>query len=111
AGHGAGQDADSAGASCSLRRTGKTLVIAPAAVVGNWAAEAARFAPKLQVVVHHGAARAADDELEDEIADADIVITTYATAVRDVDALVASSWHTIVLDEAQAIKNPTSDTS
>jgi hypothetical protein len=91
--------------------TGKTLVIAPAAVVGNWAAEAARFAPKLRVVVHHGAARATADELEDEISGADIVITTYATAVRDVDALVASEWHTIVLDEAQAIKNPTSDTS
>ena len=37
---------------------GTALVIAPAAVVGNWAAEAARFAPELRVVVHHGAARA-----------------------------------------------------
>ena len=37
---------------------GKALVIAPAAVVGNWAAEAARFAPGLRVVVHHGADRA-----------------------------------------------------
>ena len=90
---------------------GKTLVIAPAAVVGNWAAEAARFAPGLRVVVHHGASRATADEFDTEIAGADMVITTYATAVRDVDALVASSWRTIVLDEAQAIKNPTSETS
>ncbi len=90
---------------------GRTLVVAPAAVVGNWAAEAARFAPGLRVVVHHGAARASADELEAEIADADIVITTYATAVRDVEALAASSWRTVVLDEAQAIKNPASDTS
>ena len=89
----------------------KTLVIAPAAVVGNWAAEAARFTPGLRVVVHHGAARASADELEAEVADADIVITTYATAVRDIDALTALKWHTLVLDEAQAIKNPASDTS
>ncbi|MEY2581426.1 MAG: hypothetical protein QOE09_1275, partial [Ilumatobacteraceae bacterium] len=90
---------------------GRTLVVAPAAVVGNWAAEAARFSPSLRVVVHHGAARASADELEAEIADADIVITTYATAVRDVEALAAISWRTVVLDEAQAIKNPASDTS
>ncbi len=90
---------------------GKTLVIAPAAVVGNWAAEAARFTKRLRVVVHHGASRAEAEELEAEIAGADIVITTYATAVRDIDALAASTWHTIVLDEAQAIKNPTSETS
>ncbi len=90
---------------------GKTLVIAPAAVVGNWAAEAARFTKGLRVVVHHGASRAEDDELEAEIAGADMVITTYATAVRDIDALAAATWRTIVLDEAQAIKNPTSETS
>ncbi|MGZ4674725.1 MAG: DEAD/DEAH box helicase, partial [Ilumatobacteraceae bacterium] len=90
---------------------GRTLVIAPAAVVGNWAAEAARFTPKLRVVVHHGADRAAAGELEAEIDGADMVITTYATAVRDIDALVATSWRTLVLDEAQAIKNPTSDTA
>jgi SNF2 family DNA or RNA helicase len=80
-------------------------------VVGNWAAEAARFTPGLRVVVHHGASRASADELESEVADADIVITTYATAVRDIDALTAMSWQTLVLDEAQAIKNPASDTS
>jgi hypothetical protein len=90
---------------------GKTLVIAPAAVVGNWAAEAARFTPGLRVVVHHGAARASDDELDAEIAGADMVITTYATAVRDIEELIDNKWRTIVLDEAQAIKNPTSDTS
>ena len=90
---------------------GITLVIAPAAVVGNWAAEAARFAPGLRIVVHHGTARSSADEFQSEIADADIVITTYATAVRDVEALVATTWRRIVLDEAQAIKNPTSDTA
>ncbi len=90
---------------------GPALVIAPAAVVGNWAAEAARFAPGLRVLVHHGAARATDSQLEKEIADAHVVITTYATAVRDLDALTDAEWTTIVLDEAQAIKNPASETA
>ena len=91
--------------------SGTALVVAPAAVVGNWAAEAARFVPALRIVVHHGASRSAAAQLDAEIADADVVITTYATAVRDVDALAAVSWGTVVLDEAQAIKNPTSDTA
>jgi SNF2-related domain/SNF2 Helicase protein/Helicase conserved C-terminal domain len=90
---------------------GTTLVIAPAAVVGNWAAEAARFAPKLRVMVHHGTSRSSAAEFGAEIADADVVITTYATAVRDVDALAAVEWGRIVLDEAQAIKNAASDTA
>jgi superfamily II DNA or RNA helicase len=90
---------------------GTSLVIAPAAVVGNWAAEAARFAPSLRVLVHHGASRASDAQLEKEIAEADVVITTYATALRDIDPLIAIDWATIVLDEAQAIKNPASDTA
>ena len=90
---------------------GPVLVVAPAAVVGNWAAEAARFTPGLKVLVHHGADRAEEHEFAGEIAGADIVITTYATAVRDMDAIAAIEWSRLVLDEAQAIKNPTSDTS
>jgi len=90
---------------------GAALVIAPAAVVGNWAAEAARFAPSLRVVVHHGASRASEAELVAAIADADVVITTYATAVRDIDALTEVQWGRVVLDEAQAIKNSSSETA
>ncbi len=93
------------------RGEGPTLVIAPAAVVGNWAAEAARFAPELRIVIHHGISRSSADQLAAEAADADIVITTYATAVRDVDSLAAIAWTRTVLDEAQAIKNPASDTA
>src|SRR3954451_20770471 len=62
-------------------------------------------------MVHHGAGRASDEQLEKEIAEADLVVTTYATAVRDVEALAAAEWTTLVLDEAQAIKNPASDTA
>ena len=92
-------------------REGNALVIAPAAVVGNWAAEAARFAPLLRVLVHHGASRSEAGKLASEIAAADVVITTYATAVRDIDALSGTTWGRLVLDEAQAIKNATSDTA
>ena len=90
---------------------GPSLVVAPPAVVGNWAAEAARFTPDLRVVVHHGAGRASSDRIAAEIADADVVITTYGTAVRDVEALEQVTWARVVLDEAQAIKNPANDTA
>ena len=90
---------------------GTALVIAPPAVVGNWAAEAAKFTPGLRVIVHHGASRATSAQLEREIRGADVVITTYGTAVRDVEALSQHSWARVVLDEAQAIKNPANETA
>jgi hypothetical protein len=90
---------------------GSALVIAPPAVVGNWAAEAARFTPGLRVVVHHGATRATAAQLEGEVAGADVVITTYGTAVRDIEALSEHGWDRVVLDEAQAIKNPANETA
>jgi SNF2 family DNA or RNA helicase len=91
--------------------SGPTLVIAPAAVVGNWAAEASRFTPSLRVVVHHGATRSSAADLRAEAAGADIVVTTYGTALRDVDALAAVEWSRLVVDEAQVLKNPASDTA
>jgi SNF2 family DNA or RNA helicase len=90
---------------------GPALVIAPPAVVGNWAAEAERFTPGLRVIVHHGAGRAAHDEIAAEVEQADVVITTYGTAVRDVEAIADVDWACVVLDEAQAIKNPASETA
>jgi hypothetical protein len=92
-------------------RDGPALVIAPPAVVGNWAAEAARFTPELRVVVHHGATRASAAELEAEVAGADVVITTFGTAVRDIEPLAQHTWDRLVVDEAQAIKNPASETA
>jgi hypothetical protein len=93
------------------RESGRALVIAPPAVVGNWANEARKFVPDLRVVVHHGANRAAPDRLERAFAKADVVITTYGTAVRDMDALAELEWAQVALDEAQAIKNHTSETA
>ncbi len=90
---------------------GPALVIAPPAVVGNWAAEAQKFVPSLRVLVHHGATRAEQDDIAKEVAEADVLITTYGTSVRDIDALEKIEWGTVVLDEAQVIKNPASDTA
>lgn len=93
------------------RGDGTALVVAPPAVVGNWAAEAARFTPDLAVVVHHGAGRATPEQMDAVFGAADVVITTYGTAVRDIDALATREWRRIVLDEAQAIKNHTNETA
>jgi hypothetical protein len=88
---------------------GTALVIAPPAVVGNWAAEAARFTPDTKVLVHHGPSRASGPDMDRAFDGADVVITTYGTAVRDMDALSERHFTQVVLDEAQAIKNHTSE--
>jgi len=95
----------------TTRDQGPALVIAPPAVVTNWASEARKFTPDLRVMVHHGARRSSAAELEGEVEQADVLITTYGTAVRDVEALSSIEWSRIVLDEAQVIKNPTSETA
>ena len=90
---------------------GPALVIAPPAVVGNWASEAARFTPDLRVLVHHGTGRTEEEDIAREVGDVDVLLTTYGTAVRDIDALDEVAWGKVVLDEAQVIKNPASDTA
>lgn len=83
------------------RRAGPALLLCPLSVLGNWQREAARFAPTLRVEVLHGADRPDVGTL----AGADVVLTTYATAVRDADQLAAIEWDRVVLDEAQHVKN------
>lgn len=73
-----------------------TLIVVPASLVGNWKAELAKFAPSLRVVV-------ASRELRDF--EADVVIVTYQFLTRS-KSLLAKEWNVVVLDEAQAIKNP-----
>jgi hypothetical protein len=85
-------------------RPGPHLVVCPLSVVHNWEAEAARFTPGLEVVVHHGAGR----ELANtsDIGERTIVLTTYGLLPRDIEALAGVEWGTVVLDEAQTVKNP-----
>jgi SNF2 family DNA or RNA helicase len=84
---------------------GPTLLICPMSLTGNWQREAERFTPDLAVHVHHGAGRLAGAELAAALAAADLVITTYQTAARDLAALSQVRWARLVCDEAQAIKN------
>ena len=93
------------------RGKGPSLVAAPPAVVSNWAAEARRFVPGLRVVVHHGPNRTAPERVPAMVESADLVVSTYGTTMRDLDVLEKVDWSTVVLDEAQAIKNPASETA
>jgi superfamily II DNA or RNA helicase len=81
------------------------LVVAPTSVVPNWRAESERFVPDLRVVCLTGPDRARHF---DEISGADLVLTTYALLQRDSAVLLEREWSLVVLDEAQAIKNPRS---
>ncbi|MEM7094702.1 MAG: SNF2-related protein [Actinomycetota bacterium] len=93
------------------REHGPGLVIAPPAVVGNWASEARKFMPDLRVLVHHGQNRRKADDFLAIVDNYDVVITTYGTAVRDIDILEKVEFGKAVIDEAQAIKNPAAETS
>jgi hypothetical protein len=84
---------------------GPSLLVCPMSLVGNWHREAARFTPHLRVHVHHGKERARGKRFTDAVADADLVVTTYALAARDAADLRKISWRRVVVDEAQAIKN------
>lgn len=86
-------------------KVGPTLLVCPMSVVGNWSKELARFAPSLRLMVHHGNQRLSGAEFEEEVAKADIVLTTYALLSRDEEALSGIEWERIALDEAQNIKN------
>ncbi|WP_152392719.1 DEAD/DEAH box helicase [Paenibacillus guangzhouensis] len=82
-----------------------SLLICPTSVLGNWQKELRRFAPTLNVLVHYGAHRLSDSRFADEAKQADIVLTTYATAALDVEVLEPYTWASVCLDEAQNIKN------
>jgi hypothetical protein len=85
-----------------------SLLVAPASLLANWAAEAERFAPGLRLLVAHPSAMpaAALRELAAAALGAvDLVITSYGTLAR-LPALQAQDWRVAVIDEAQAIKNP-----
>ena len=84
---------------------GPSLVVAPTSVVANWVDEARRFAPTLNVKVYTGTA-ATRAQLLDDPAPFDLYITTYGLLQNDIERLAETPWHSAVLDEAQAIKNP-----
>ena len=86
-----------------------TLLIAPTSVLGNWVRESQRFAPQLRVHVHHGAERVTNSKTwKQQIVGLDLLVTSYALMRKDQKLFSAKRWHRVVLDEAQNIKNPTS---
>ncbi|MEM9562539.1 MAG: DEAD/DEAH box helicase [Actinomycetota bacterium] len=93
------------------RGNGPTLVVAPPAVVGNWYNEARKFVPDVTARIHHGPNRAAAARIPAMVESSELIITTYGTAIRDIASLEKIRWDKVILDEAQAIKNPASETA
>jgi len=81
--------------------TGPSLVVVPKSLVFNWKQEAARFTPRIRVLDHTGLARDVHT-----FSDYDLVLTTYGTLRRDAAEFKDIEFDYVVLDEAQAIKNP-----
>jgi hypothetical protein len=81
-----------------------SLVVVPRSLVFNWKEEAARFAPGLSILDHTGASRRPVGE---HFADHHVILTTYGTLRRDAGRFEGIEFEYVILDEAQAIKNPT----
>ncbi len=88
---------------------GPFLVVAPTSVVSNWVGEAARFTPELAVSAVTDTLRKSGRSIDD-LAAADVVVTTYTQFRLDVEAYREVEWAGLVLDEAQAVKNHQSKT-
>jgi superfamily II DNA or RNA helicase len=91
-----------------LGKTRPALVVTPRSLCFHWAQEAARFTPELTVLEYTGGDRQGKwKRLEQH----DLVITTYGTLRQDAERLSKIQFDTVVLDEAQAIKNPASQSA
>jgi len=84
------------------------LILAPTSVVFNWANETKKFTPDLKALVLTGPDR---KELYSQIDSHDLILTSYAIFRRDVEVLTERTWRTVILDEAQNIKNYRSKTA
>jgi hypothetical protein len=85
-----------------------SLLIVPASLLANWASEIERFAPSLKTLIAHPSAGPAGDLKTlgpDQLRGVDLAITTYGHLLR-AEWIAGAAWRLVVLDEAQAIKNP-----
>ncbi len=83
----------------------KSLVVCPTTLMFNWENEIKKFTPALTYHIHHGAQRTRDKVLFDQF---HIIITTYGTLRSDIKMLSEHTYDYVILDESQAIKNPSS---
>ncbi|MBQ4132229.1 MAG: SNF2 helicase associated domain-containing protein [Desulfovibrionaceae bacterium] len=88
--------------------TGPNLIVVPTSVLPNWEREAAKFVPSLRLLTIYGTNR---EGMFRQIADSDLVITTYALLRRDMEELEKYEFNCLILDEAQNIKNPNTITA
>ena len=88
--------------------TGPNLIVVPTSVLPNWEREAAKFVPDLKCLAIYGTRR---DTMFKQINSSHIVLTTYALLRRDLEELEKFDFNTIILDEAQNIKNPNTITA
>ena len=86
----------------------KAIIVCPTTLLYNWKEEIEKFTPTLTYYIHHGSSRTAKFEVIDSH---DIIITTYGTLRSDIAFLNKNEFDYIILDESQAIKNPTSKTA
>ncbi|MEI6829350.1 MAG: SNF2-related protein [Synechococcaceae cyanobacterium ELA445] len=88
------------------------LLVAPTSVLTNWKREAAGFTPELAVIEHYGPRRPASEAaLKKALDGVDLVLTSYGLLQRDSELLSGFNWQGVVIDEAQAIKNPSAKQS
>jgi len=88
------------------RKNEKTLLVVPASLIGNWMSELIKFAPSLKYyVIHPSENKKLSKEDNSILAEHDLFITTYAMLVK-LEWLKDITWDALILDEAQAIKNP-----
>lgn len=85
---------------------GGILIVAPLTLLSNWRHEFAKFAPGLRVYVHQGEKRHLASGFRKAVHGADVTITSYNLLVRDYTDFSEIEWSALVLDEAQAVKNP-----
>ena len=82
------------------------LIVAPLTLLSNWKHEFAKFAPGLKVYVHQGEKRHLASGFRKAVEEADVTVTSYNLLVRDYTDFSEIKWEALVLDEAQAVKNP-----
>ncbi len=84
------------------------LLVVPRSLVFNWQREAARFTPKLKLLDYSGANRQIEPS---DFVDYDVIVTTYGVLLRDIEIVREHNFDTAILDEAQMIKNPASESA